>query len=442
MVYSSIWKDTYYTTSQSPFNYTIRLDGNVIFAGRAYAYPEADSVRVKVNTICENYLSQNELTQDDFFDPSDVSAVTENPTLIRYFELWNEDTNTLAETYSFLDCWDYDYNYTIYPIAKLSNPIDDVVVPWMSQFETRIYARLTDSEGKWVFAIDLNEVKANAAASEPYQRVFFYLSSGSDDEEGGVFYYNTLTNHLTFGSDYGGSQHQYNVYTEFSSNWTDSANYPMACGLHCRRFGDMLYFYSDEPWEYGYLQWEDEYGTETKDVDTTEGLSISPTSSSLLLITQPHTFEAKTIVRPVDEGDPRITKNCIDYVLYYVNARGGWDQFVIQGATTKKDSITAYSTDRAYNNNTMEFEQMRNVTEIQTTYELNTHYLTDEQSANLAQNLLGSNMVYLHNLRNGDVKPVIIQDKQVTYQTYQTNNKRLAQYKITVAESQIKHRRH
>ena len=86
--------------------------------------------------------------------------------------------------------------------------------------------------------------------------------------------------------------------------------------------------------------------------------------------------------------------------------------------------------------------QRDRLTEIQTVYELNTHYLTDEQSENLAKNLLGSNLVYLHDFTDGVVRPVVIQDKAVTYQTYQTNGKKLAQYKITVAESQIKHRRH
>lgn len=135
------------------------------------------------------------------------------------------------------------------------------------------------------------------------------------------------------------------------------------------------------------------------------------------------------------------TLECADYALYYVNARGGLDSFAIQGATLKKDNIKAYTTDRAFNNNTPEFETIRNISEINTSYELNTHYLTDEQAAKVAKHLIGSNLVYLHCLKDGTIKPVIVKDTQAVYQTYQTNGGKMAQYKITVEESQTKRRR-
>jgi len=78
------------------------------------------------------------------------------------------------------------------------------------------------------------------------------------------------------------------------------------------------------------------------------------------------------------------------------------------------------------------------VQEIKTNYELNTGYLTDEQAANLAKNLLGSVKVYLQNIDEGRVYPVIITDSNATYQTYQTNGMKLAQYKINVQTSQTK----
>lgn len=138
---------------------------------------------------------------------------------------------------------------------------------------------------------------------------------------------------------------------------------------------------------------------------------------------------------------PDFFNDCVDYGLYYVNARGGWDAFAIQGTAKKKDAITQYTMDKAFNNNTREWENMRYISEVKTSYELNTHYLTDEESANLAKNLLGSNMVYLHNLTDGTIKPVVITDTAVSYQTYQTNGKKMAQYKINVVESQSKIRR-
>lgn len=441
MVYNSIWSDTFYYTDKSPFTYTIRLNGEVIFAGRAYMFPDAEQTRVNINKVCENYLHQTELTTLDFIDPSDVSAVTENPAVIRYFELWDEDEEALVETFCFLDCWDYDYHMSMYPFKVLSDPIDDTVRPWMGKFETKVFARLNDSEGKLIFNINLNDIKEWAAQGDPFKQVNFELNSGATWAEGGTFYYTPATDYLSFGSTVGGVEYQTNV-MGFLNNWSDATEYPMACGLHVRRFDDMLYFYSEQSvWTDARLTWAANSTTHEEDVVITEGLEIT-TGSTYLFITQPHTFVAKTVVTGVDDDDPRVTNQCINYVLYYVNARGGWDSFCIQGSGLKKENITAHTTDRSYDNNTMEFEQMRNVTEIQTVYELNTHYLTDEQSENLAKNLLGSNMVYLHDFTDGTIKPVIIQDKAVTYQTYQTNGKKLAQYKITVAESQIKHRRH
>lgn len=132
---------------------------------------------------------------------------------------------------------------------------------------------------------------------------------------------------------------------------------------------------------------------------------------------------------------------CATYALYYLNSYGGWDAFLIEGTGTKQDDYTTYTTDRVADSASMEFELNKYVTEINTTYQLNTHYLTDEQSENLAKNLMGSIKVYLHNIGEGWVKPVIITDSKVTYQTYQTNGRKLSQYRITVKESRTKIRR-
>lgn len=132
---------------------------------------------------------------------------------------------------------------------------------------------------------------------------------------------------------------------------------------------------------------------------------------------------------------------CSPYVLYYLNSYGGWDAFVIEGTGIKKDAYTSYQTDRSYNNTTLEFELNKYVQEIKTTYELNTNLLTDAQAANLAKNLIGSVKVYLQNIDEGWVKPVIITDNSATYQTYQTNGRKMCQYRITVQESQSKIRK-
>lgn len=132
---------------------------------------------------------------------------------------------------------------------------------------------------------------------------------------------------------------------------------------------------------------------------------------------------------------------CVDYVLYYLNARGGWDSFCIEGATTKSDKITQYTTDKVYDNTSLDFENNRYVSEIQTQYVMNTGLLSDEQSEILAKHLLASNKVYIHSIKDMKIIPAVITDTNVTYQTYKTNGKKMAQYKINIKESQTKIRR-
>lgn len=133
--------------------------------------------------------------------------------------------------------------------------------------------------------------------------------------------------------------------------------------------------------------------------------------------------------------------DCARYALYYLNSYGGWDSFVIEGAAKRKDAFDSFTTDRVYKNTTKEFEYNKYVNEIKTSYELNTGYLTDEQGDNLAKNLFGSVKVYLHDIPGGRVVPVVVDDKSVTYQTYQTNGRKMVQYKIQVTESQSKLRK-
>lgn len=127
-----------------------------------------------------------------------------------------------------------------------------------------------------------------------------------------------------------------------------------------------------------------------------------------------------------------------EWALYYLNSYGGWDSLLIEGSTIKKDTITQYTTDRVFDNTTLDYENYRYVAEIVTSYEMNTGWLTDEQSANLAKNLISSNNVYAHNLKEDRIIPVVITDTNVVYQKYNTNGGKLAQYKINIKESQSK----
>ena len=130
--------------------------------------------------------------------------------------------------------------------------------------------------------------------------------------------------------------------------------------------------------------------------------------------------------------------SCGEIALYYKNRKGGWDSFLIEGTWTKKDEYTKYTYNRSFNNNTLEFENGTYHSQIVTSYVLNTGWLNDEQSDNLAFNLLSSNEVYLHNLCTDKVYPVVITDNTATYKTYKNNSRKFVNYQINVEESQRK----
>ena len=151
--------------------------------------------------------------------------------------------------------------------------------------------------------------------------------------------------------------------------------------------------------------------------------------------------QSGTVTNSLTEGNYNVLADCGEYALYYLNAYGGWDALLIDGTVLKKSTITQYTTDRNVNNNKIEFEQVKYINEIQDAYEINTGFLTDEQAANLSKNLIPSKEVYLHIISENKIIPVLITDSNVIYQTYQTNNLQMPQYKINVKESQVKLRR-
>lgn len=145
------------------------------------------------------------------------------------------------------------------------------------------------------------------------------------------------------------------------------------------------------------------------------------------------TMELQTYIYNVGYGNA-----CGEVALYYKNRKGGWDSFLIEGTVTKKDEYTKYTYNRSFNNNTLEFENGTYHSQIVTSYVLNTGWLNDQQSDNLAFNLLSSNEVYLHNLCTDKVYPVVIKDNTATYKTYKNNSRKLVNYQINVEESQRK----
>lgn len=99
MVTNPIWKDTEYQTTASTLTYSISVDGETIFNGKAYKKPGEQYLKININRICQNYLS-NEL-------PESLPAGSNvNTNAVRDFILKNGNGTTL-ETYRLSYDWSY-----------------------------------------------------------------------------------------------------------------------------------------------------------------------------------------------------------------------------------------------------------------------------------------------------------------------------------------------
>ena len=106
-----------------------------------------------------------------------------------------------------------------------------------------------------------------------------------------------------------------------------------------------------------------------------------------------------------------ISDECVQYVLYYINPWGGYDWFPIRGKVVEKDSMTAYTYTQNFNNQTWDFGKRRYLTEITKHFTLHTQWMSEDESSRMWY-LLQSNTVYLHNLVEDKIYPVIITNNE------------------------------
>lgn len=131
---------------------------------------------------------------------------------------------------------------------------------------------------------------------------------------------------------------------------------------------------------------------------------------------------------------------CGDIALYYLNAYGGWDSFLIEGNCIRTDSNTHYEYDKYSLNTNIDFGKTRYLTESETTWKLTTGWLKDDEAERLCKHLLSSNMVYMHNLATDEIAPVLINDTKAEYKQYK-NSRKLISYTMEVTLSKNKQRR-
>lgn len=132
---------------------------------------------------------------------------------------------------------------------------------------------------------------------------------------------------------------------------------------------------------------------------------------------------------------------CGDYAVYYTNKYGGWCSFLFEGICKRTDNLTDHKYDRVVDNQSINFERNRYITEINPTYSLKTGWLSDEEAARLASDLLPTTKLYLHILADDEIIPAFITDSQAEYKTFKNNSRKFVQYTVNIQASQTKLRR-
>lgn len=122
------------------------------------------------------------------------------------------------------------------------------------------------------------------------------------------------------------------------------------------------------------------------------------------------------------------------FVLYYVNPWGGFDWFPAEAKYEIKDNLRSYNYIQNYNNTTYEFGDCKYLSEIDRHYILTTRWLKQEESDRMWY-LLESTKVYLHDLQEDKLMPVLITDNTVTHKRKDRGNK-IIQYTFDVKLSQ------
>lgn len=316
-----IWEDTVYSEQlvDSFFEYHIDdTDDTILYAGKAYKYPNEDKGEVYINDITENFLTNHISFNLGFGEMTDFC---------KNFKFVTSSGNT--NTYTFYNDWSYENtNAMTYKHQILNDPI----------------TRKVDSR-QFFF---LNVLNLGSSAIVTVQ------VNGSPEPA-----------------------------IALSGNKATSLvrKYSAPCGSKI------------------------EIGTS----DNTESLE--------------YTFDSK------------------DYCLYYVNAFGGWDSLLIDGNTKRTDQIVSSEQYiKKAKANSLEFGKTKYLNTIVPSWTLYTGHMSDEESSKM-HHLLESTEVYLHNLIDDTITPVLITDTSCEYKTYSNNGKKLPSYIINVEASQEKYRK-
>lgn len=130
---------------------------------------------------------------------------------------------------------------------------------------------------------------------------------------------------------------------------------------------------------------------------------------------------------------------CGEYYMVYLNARGGWDSFLFEGFCKKSDQYSRFNLTKNGNSGTQQFSKTDYLNTITEKWELNTGWLSDDESERFVKNLISSIQCYLVNPKTNETIPVVITETSAGYKRYMVDNQESPiNYKITVESSRNK----
>ena len=148
-------------------------------------------------------------------------------------------------------------------------------------------------------------------------------------------------------------------------------------------------------------------------------------------------------VRSIELGGVtfEIVDACAKYALYYVNAYGGWDALMLEGNSMETDSLKRYTREVVYDNNDIVNRGVHNyVNEITKQFRVTTGWLLGD-SGKMMHHLLNSTEVYLYDISEQQMIPVIIPSNSSEYRTFKNNGNRLVRYELNLQVAQNRIRR-
>lgn len=129
-----------------------------------------------------------------------------------------------------------------------------------------------------------------------------------------------------------------------------------------------------------------------------------------------------------------VSETCARYCLYYANALGGIDSFLIRGKTVRTDALTRGEYTRRGASEALDggvLERGRTVlgTSIRQHLEMHTHWLSDDEAGRM-WHLMESPAVWVHDLEEDIIYPAVLTGREHRFKSYRGEGGHLVSYQI------------